>query len=71
MNKITLEQYFEKCSKNNIIDFHLRISVDATKSTQFYIHPQYQSGDTADFYINGNELTNINYELEKENIKHV
>ena len=51
----TLEQYFKDCAKLDIIDFAIRANTYAKKTT-FYIHPQYASGETLDFIIEGNNL---------------
>ena len=66
MSKISLESYFKKALKNNIIDFHIRITPDSFKSMHFYIHPQGVSGDTADFLIRDNNLFNTGYQKVKK-----
>ena len=50
-----LESYFRENNAKNIIDYHLRVSIE-NDIVKFYIHPQNIGGDTLDYEVNGNKL---------------
>ncbi|ALF52957.1 hypothetical protein ACX27_14785 [Nostoc piscinale CENA21] len=57
MTQHTLEQYFN-LHQGKAIDFSLRAE-HRDGGWLFYIHPQGVNGETWDFRVNGNQLTNI------------
>ncbi len=58
MREMTFEQYLRENLERGVIDFSLRASGGA--ATQFYIHPTNVAGETPDYLVIGNELTQVN-----------
>lgn len=63
-----LEKYFRECDKNRIIDHALRAAV-TQEGVKFYIHPINASGDTLDFKVQGNVLTQLNVKKEVSEVE--
>ena len=57
--KKTLEEYLKESVKADAIDHTMRASVDGEGKVTFYIHPQGKDGDTQDYEVKGNALTNV------------
>jgi hypothetical protein len=51
-----LEQYFK--DNDHVIDYALRVQRNSKGEIYFYIHPAHISGETVDYIVDGNELTN-------------
>lgn len=43
----------------NVIDHSIRARITESGDVVFYIHPMNTSGDTLDFYVQGNELAPV------------
>lgn len=54
-HKHFLEHYLLKEMDEGKIDFHLRVT-KTNDGLEFYIHPQNASGETLDFWVEGNRL---------------
>lgn len=60
MREISLEEYLRGNVGRGVIDFSLRASVNASGVVVFYIHPASAAGDTPDYVVLGNRLTQVN-----------
>jgi hypothetical protein len=62
MSKPTLEQYLSGSIDAGAIDHSIRTMKGADGVVKFYIHPAGRSGDTLDFEVRGNELSQLHTE---------
>lgn len=53
----TLEQYFRENVAARTVDFCVRARVDSLGLVSFYIRPEGKDGDTLDFYVSENTLS--------------
>jgi hypothetical protein len=56
----SLEQYFRSDLQRLVLDHRIRAQLDAKGDVVFYIHPDGRDGDTLDFKVVGNTLTQLN-----------
>ena len=57
--KPNLEQYLKANHKKGFIDHQIRTSIDSMGNIAFYIYPLGIDGDTLDFMVNCNRLTQL------------
>lgn len=57
--KKTLQQYLHDELARGVIDFRIRAHRAPTGVVRFYIHPAGVDGSTADFVVEGNQLTSL------------
>ena len=53
MTEDTLFDYLTRAEKDGVIDFAVRIVRSPEGALDFYIHPEGNHGETADFTVNG------------------
>ncbi len=58
MAKQNLEEYFRDNDGKQVIDHAIRARIDGD-NVVFYIHPNGVSGETLDFQVHGNNLTQL------------
>lgn len=56
---MNFEAYLRKTLMANVIDHSIRARITESGDVVFYIHPMNTSGDTLDFYVQGNELAPV------------
>jgi hypothetical protein len=54
---MNLEAFLRAGIARNVIDFAIRAQKNSDGRVSFYIHPARESGDTADFVVRENDLT--------------
>lgn len=69
MSKPNLEEMLSKCLENGHIDFRLRARRETNGEVVFYIYPDSVNGDTLDFIVRGNELTQTHLETVEPETK--
>lgn len=63
MQQKEFEQYLRENLLNGIVDFSLRAHETAAGSIEFYVHPARHGGETPDYRVFGNRLTQVNYDV--------
>lgn len=70
MKKPSLQQYFIDSQKKGILD-HVVRATDNGENVLFYIRPQNANGETLDFSVKGNELTQLRISPEDDLRKYI
>jgi uncharacterized membrane protein YcaP (DUF421 family) len=63
---MNLETYLRNNCGRNVIDHALRATIEADGTMSFYLHPANTDGDTLDFKVAANTLTQKHGDAQQE-----